>query len=130
MQIRDREHRVIRIKNVPLEVEVVTQQESITLGLSGRAELGADGMLFVFPQRYIPRFWMKEMQFDLDLVWIDGATIVDITEQVPKPQPNQTTLPTYSPQQPVSMVLELPAGTVRTHSFAVGDEVLLWNYHD
>jgi uncharacterized protein len=128
-QLADRQRVHLKIGDAILEVEAVTSPESTTLGLSGRSEIGADGMLFVFPTRSILRFWMKDMQFDLDMVWIDDSKIVDITENVPYPVGNQDTLPVYSPKQPASAVLELPAGMARSYGFVEGDEVLLW-YRD
>src|SRR5882672_5260542 len=42
-----------------------------TLGLSGHSPLAADeGMLFIFPAPGEYGFWMKDMLFPLDLVWI------------------------------------------------------------
>lgn len=106
----DRERRTIMVGTIPLEVEVVTSPESTTQGLSGREEIGADGMLFIFPELRTPRFWMPDMKFDIDIVWLNDDTVVDISASVPKPKPEQKALPTYSPSEPVNRVLELPAG--------------------
>jgi uncharacterized membrane protein (UPF0127 family) len=110
-----------------LRVEVVTTPESITLGLSGREKIGSDGMLFVFSESYVPRFWMKEMRFALDFIWIDHGTVVDITENVPPPKPGQTLsdLPLYSPEVLVNQVLEVPAGSVAQWKVKKGDIVTL-----
>ena len=106
----DRERRTVKVGSTTLEVEVVTSPESTAQGLSGRESIGADGMLFVFPELSIPSFWMPDMKFDIDIVWINGNTVIDISEFVPKPKPEQVALPTYSPSQPANVVLELPAG--------------------
>ncbi len=103
-----------------LSVEVVNSPESMTLGLSGRDTIGADGMLFIFPQRGIPRFWMKDMRFDLDMVWIDGNRVIDISKNVPKPAENVVLLPKYSPKSPASLVLEIPAGKVEEWGIVEG----------
>ena len=119
----DRERRVITIAGVPLEVEVVASAESTAQGLSGRESIGADGMLFVFPDSQVRRFWMPDMQFDIDILWIQDKTVVDISEQVPKPLPEQKVLPTYSPTQPVNRVLELPAGKASELGIGIGASV-------
>lgn len=110
-------------KSVLLKTELVNTDVSRTLGLSGREEIGADGMLFVFPKPQIYRFWMKDMKFDLDMIWIENGKVVDITQNVPAPTAQQTesTLPTYSPSQPVTMILEVPAGSVKNWNLQVGD---------
>lgn len=95
-----------------VQLEVVSSPSSITQGLSGRETLGSDGMLFVLPTTTTPQFWMKEMKFDLDLIWIKENTVIDITANVPHPAPgtNLQDLPLYSPPESVDMVLELEAG--------------------
>lgn len=110
-----------------LAVEVVTQPASIAQGLSGRPQLGAQGMLFVFDQPGRPVFWMKQMLFDLDLVWINRGEIVAITANVPRPKPNtpDTALPTYQSPQTVEMVLEVAAGDAANFGLTVGQQLSL-----
>lgn len=109
------------------QVEVVRTSDQITQGLSDREAIGADGMLFVLPQRNIPLFWMFHMKFPLDFVWIDGDKVVDLTEhvQVPASGAPDSVLPTYSPKVPVTHVLELPDGAVKKNTITVGDVVII-----
>lgn len=95
-----------------LKLEIAHQSADMTQGLSGRDELDVDGMLFVFNSDRLPQFWMKEMKFDLDLIWIKDNQVVEVVSQVPAPAPGQadTTLPLYQPSQLVDMVLEVQAG--------------------
>lgn len=125
--LKDDSMQEITIGTTKLLVEVVSTPQKIQQGLSGRASLGSDGMLFVLGARRIPTFWMKEMQFPLDFIWIDGTTVVSITEQVPPPQQGASisSLPLYSPTVPVSHVLEVPAGFVAEKQIVVGQEVIL-----
>lgn len=120
----DRERRTITVGEHKLEVEVVTSAESTTQGLSGRESIGADGMLFVFPEKQVHRFWMPDMQFDLDMVWITDDTVVGVTAKVPKPTENQVVLPTYSSNVPVNRVLELPAGKAHELSIEPGTTII------
>lgn len=110
-KVKDHSLYKILVDKQVLEVEVVNTSASITQGLSGRSELGADGMLFVFPEARQTTFWMKEMTFDLDLVWIFNDLVFEITQDVPHPEPNTSLnfLPRYSPRSKVEMVLELDA---------------------
>lgn len=120
--VPDRSVRTITIDDQPFEVEVVNTPASVTLGLSGREAIGHDGMLFVLPQRRQATFWMKDMLFDLDIVWIDGSEVVHLTPDVPAPAPNVSlnSLPKYASQVPVTHVLELPAGKAREMGITVG----------
>lgn len=124
--VPDRSTEIISADGPELEVEVVNTPASITLGLSGRSEIGRDGMLFVLPERRRASFWMKDMQFDLDLVWIDGDTIVGI-QTVPAPKANQLTqdLPSYDPGVPVTHVLEVAANTADEKGLFLGSKIQL-----
>jgi hypothetical protein len=37
---------------------------------------GADGMIFIFPDKQIKSFWNKNTYLDLDLYWMDGDKVV------------------------------------------------------
>lgn len=114
----------VRIGTQTLSVEVVTTAETITKGLGGRSAIGSDGMLFVMQKRDIPYFWMKDMQFDLDFLWIDRDKIVDITANVPaQTGAADSELRVYAPKVPVTHVLEIPAGDSRKRNIAIGDTV-------
>lgn len=115
----------VRIGEQLLYVEVVKTSASISQGLSGRSEIGADGMIFVFQQSMMPRFWMKEMKIPLDMIWINDGKIVDITENTPIPDPETPLdeLPTFAPKEPVIWVLEVPAGTAKKHNWKIGTSV-------
>lgn len=110
-----------------LKVEVVNTLESITQGLSGRSTIGADGMLFVFQNKEQQYFWMKDMQFNIDIVWIADTTVVDITRDVQKPEDNtpDNRLKIYPSQAEVNMVLELPAGDAHRYGITQGKTIQL-----
>jgi len=124
------DHQIVKTKfsnSLPLNIEVVNTPKSIAQGLSGRDELGADGMMFIFNQPTTPQFWMKEMKFDLDIIWISQQRIVEITHDVPAPTlvTPLSELPTYSPKQPIEMVLEVKAGKATEWQLAIGDLVVI-----
>lgn len=123
------------IRNLSIEdkttiaVEIADTPEKTTLGLSYRESLPENhGMLFIFPETHIPTFWMKGMNFPLDMIWIDENNIVvDITENVPQPSPGtpEYELPHYSPKVATKNVLEVNAGFVEKNGIEVGDTVKL-----
>ena len=119
--------KVAAIGDLKLTVKVVNSPESTRLGLSGREEIGNDGMLFLFPEKSIRNFWMKEMKFDLDIVWINGNEIVGISSNVKKPEPNAeiNDLKLVSIGQNTDKVLELNAGDVEKYRIQVGNVVIL-----
>lgn len=112
------------VKDVSLTVELAQTPKDWEKGLSNRASLDQiDGMLFVFPYAHIPVFWMKDMNFPLDMIWVSDSIIVDITPDVPLSPTDK--LPTYSPQSPVNKVLEVPAGWSAANNIKIGDTLTL-----
>ncbi len=109
----------------PVELAVTAEQQ--TQGLSGRAELAAgSGMLFVWAGESRRSFWMPDMNFPLDLVWIDGdCAVVAITRDAPPQRPGQSRaeLPRYVVEG-VQYVLEINAGEAALRGVKVGDGVV------
>ena len=104
----------VTVGDASFTVELAATPEERFQGLSGRPNLAAGtGMLFVFEQEGSRSFWMKDMRFPLDMVWIDAqCLVVDITRNAPPPEPGQalSDLPTFGPSAPVVYVLEINAG--------------------
>lgn len=105
-------------------VELALTGEEQAQGLSGRAELAAgSGMLFVWNQESRRSFWMPDMNFPLDLVWLNGeCAVVQITAEAPPQAPGQSRaeLPRYTVDG-VQYVLEINAGEAARHGIEVGD---------
>ena len=83
-------------------------------------------MLFIHDDEKRYTFWMKDMRFALDMLWIDaGCTVADISAEVPPPEPGQSdrSLPLISPETPVLHVLEINSGTAAGLGIAIGDAV-------
>lgn len=93
-------------------------------GLSGRKELKSDqGMLFVFPEPSYQSFWMKDMKFSIDIIWIDeNFQIVGIEKNLP---PCGETCPTYESPLPVKYVLEVKAGFSEREKLKEGDILII-----
>ncbi len=104
-------------------VEIAITSSARERGLSGRDRLAdGQGMLFVFPAANTYSFWMKDMKFPIDIIWIKGDEVVDLTTDVPLPQAGQS-LPLYYPRQPADRVLEVPAGYAQAHGLRTGEKV-------
>jgi hypothetical protein len=104
--------------------EVATTSAQQQQGLSDRKSLAQDhGMLFTFStaQRY--PFWMKDMEFPLDILFINNNKIVTIFQNIPVPQQGKTNLPVYVPSAPANQVLEINAGLAKKYDFQKGDTV-------
>lgn len=127
LKIRDHSVRSFQINQQRFEFEVVNTQDSIIQGLSGRDELPADGMLFVFLKLDKPGFWMKEMKFPLDFIWVDDQTVIEVTQNV-QPSPtgfDESNLTLYQPKDLVNLVLEVEHGFVEKYQVKEGDKLYL-----
>ncbi len=117
----------VRIKNKEFKAEVANTLEARTIGLSGRLKMSEEeAMLFVFDSPGYHSFWMKNMKFDIDIIWIYYDTIVYIEEKVKHPQNQDSDLELYSSNSKANMVLEVIAGTSSKYGFSVGDRVYIY----
>lgn len=112
----------VEISGHAFDVEVAKTAEQRAVGLSGRKALRNNtGMLFVFSEPGLWSFWMKDTLVTLDIIWIDGQTIVDIEERAPASTTDQP--PTYQPARPADLAVELAGGAVEQYGLLVGDTV-------
>ena len=113
-----------------IKVEIVRTPEARAVGLSKYSSLEADrGMLFIFDkQDAVPEFWMKDMSFAIDIIWINDNKISEINSNVLPPAAganDDNKLVRYFPKSPVDYVLEVKAGEVARREIKVGNEVIL-----
>ncbi|MFH1078289.1 MAG: DUF192 domain-containing protein [Patescibacteria group bacterium] len=108
-----------------LRIEIVDKDAGRMRGLSGRTSLDQDaGMLFVFDERGFYPFWMKEMLFPLDIVWIDEGKVVDVATLQP-PKEGKNIPPSHIPFAQADRVLELNAGMAGDLGLVKGATVTL-----
>lgn len=89
-------------------IEVATTSEAHMRGLSGRASLASkQGMLFVFDHDDIYPFWMPDMHFAIDMIWIaEDKHIVFIKKNAtPESYPEL-----FTPTAKARYVLEVASG--------------------
>lgn len=110
---------VIRINNTELDVEIADTALKRKKGLSGRESiLDNSGMLFIFNKSGLHAFWMINMKFPIDIIWIDeDLKVVGVEENIPpKSFPK-----IFRPNQPSQYVVEMNAGWVDKHNIKQGD---------
>ena len=122
-QDRNGETRSIEISGRMVQAEIADTPAEREKGLSGREELApGEGMLFVFPEDGVYSFWMKDMRFAIDILWISReGVIVDVRENVsPESYPAA-----FTPRGEARYAVELPAGYAEEYSVRPGDAVRL-----
>lgn len=101
--------------------EVADTRASRELGLSGRNGLRSnEGMLFVFDFSGRYGFWMKDMNFPIDMLWINqNGVVVKIEPNLsPSSYPN-----TFINDAPAMYVLELAAGRAEEYGIFLGSKL-------
>lgn len=103
-------------------VEIADTRALQERGLGGREGLCEYcGMLFPFdhPDRY--GFWMKDMRFPIDILWIARGQIVFLEKSVDFHDQKRV----YIPSEEADSVIELPAGSAERFNIHIGEEVVV-----
>ncbi len=112
----------VGVGKVPVEAHIADTPALRTKGLSNVAQLKLnEGVFFVFPEDGYYSFWMKDMNFAIDILWIskEKKIVYQLQSITPETYPHSFTSPTQA-----RYVLEVPAGFVERHNILVGDAVL------
>lgn len=122
-------NKTVKIANNEFKIEIAKTQEERKIGLSKHSSLNKnEGLLFVFDKQNVqPPFWMKDMSFPIDIIWINDGKVTQITTNVPTiPEgfPDER-IPQYKPARPVDYVLEIGAGETDRLKIKTGDTVEL-----
>ncbi|MEK9177970.1 MAG: DUF192 domain-containing protein [Patescibacteria group bacterium] len=108
----------IRAPKGDIQVEISDTQDKMEFGLSNRTSLEQNsGMLFSFQNSQPQSFWMKDMLFPLDIVWINSdKEVTGVTHDL---SPDSYPEAFDSPGE-VQYVLELNAGGANNFGIATG----------
>ena len=113
--------RTVKIGKASFRTEEVSSLKERTKGLGKRKKLCKEcAMLFVFPEEKHWNFWMKGMEFGLDIIWIKGDEIVGISKNIPNDFKDSITSPAEC-----GKVLEINSGLSDKYGFQVGDNVMM-----
>jgi uncharacterized membrane protein (UPF0127 family) len=113
----------VSVDEVPFMVSVAGNPKDRTQGLSGVQELPqGEGKLFVFEQSDTYGFWMKDMNFPIDMIWFDeDGVLVHVAHNVaPESFPEL-----FAPAEPALYVLEVNTGVAATENFNTDSQLVL-----
>ena len=108
-----------------VNAEVPLTTPGMAMGLMHRDGLCEDcGMLFVFGDDGRHGIWMKNMRFDIDVVFLDSDwRVVGVAQDVPPCAKEPCTV--YTPDSDARYVLELDANASIVHGITVGSGIKL-----
>ncbi len=115
---------VASIRTHEFQLLIARSETDKQIGLSKHNSLPEDkAMVFIFEKPDYYRFWMKDMKFPIDIIFIKDNKIVKIYENAPILKKSVTELPIYSPPEQIDKALEINAGLSKKLNFKIGDIV-------
>ena len=117
----ENERTVVINNDLHLKADVSSTFTERRIGLSKYDSLMPyESMLFIFEEQGFHSFWMKDMKFPIDIIWLDeDKKITSIKENAdPLDYPEG-----YYPKNPALYVLETVAGFVSKHDITIGSQL-------
>jgi uncharacterized membrane protein (UPF0127 family) len=118
----------VTLNGIELIADLAATNEQRAQGLSVKDALAEnEAMLFVFDTAQDHSFWMKNMKFPIDIIWLDSnRTIVHIEHNL-QPCNLDVLCPTHKPDNNSAIyVLETVAGFAEKHDIVEGTRVEFW----
>jgi uncharacterized membrane protein (UPF0127 family) len=119
--------------NKPIQVSLGDQNFNIELaqtdlekqiGLSKTEKLPEnEGMLFLFDQPDYYAFWMRDMKFPIDIIFINGNKVTTIISNALPPSKTNGNLATFQPKEKSDKVLEVNAGVAKKYNIEEGSVI-------
>mgnify|MGYP000085342270 CR=1 FL=1 len=115
------ERHFVAYRGDTLWVEVAATPAERARGLSGRPNLAPDsGMLFVFEETRVVRFWMRDTRFPLSIAFLDENFVVVDTQDM-EPFSEQV----HTSRAPARYAVEAPLGWFRDRGIGPGDTLVV-----
>lgn len=117
------EQKSAKINNHKINIEIADTPEEQYRGLSERENLCENcGMLFQFPDKRKVDFVMRDMKFDLDIIWISDNKIIEIDRNLPAEGSEPKNI--YNSDSLINQVLEVNAGFCDQNNIKTGDLIV------
>ncbi len=115
-----RQPRVILPSGAVYRLELARTPQEQAQGLMFRESLPEKtGMLFLFEDNGVHRFWMKNTMIPLDMVWMDAeGRVLFVSSNTPPCKADPC--PTYGPDSHAASVLEIAGGRAAREKIVIG----------
>jgi uncharacterized membrane protein (UPF0127 family) len=118
----------VSINNKTFNIEIAKTQAQQEVGLSKYEKVEDNfGMYFLFDKPDYYKFWMQDMKFPIDIIYIYKNEIVEIFKNVQNPHNNIDPLTIYKPAHVADSVFEINAGLSDRYGFKNGEHVQITN---
>jgi len=114
----------VTVNGFEMVADVAATNDQRSKGLAIKDHLNEnESMLFVFSTARDQAFWMKDMKFPIDIIWMDANKTVVHVEHSLEPCPVIGFCKTYSPGTNSLYVLETVAGFADKHRVHKGTKI-------
>ncbi|MDR1942313.1 MAG: DUF192 domain-containing protein [Endomicrobium sp.] len=119
--IKDGSVITIALDGQRFQLEAANSDKSRVRGLSGREKMPHDGMIFFFDQPQKLVFWMKDMNFPIDIIWVKDDKVIGFEQNAPaQPDTADYLLRKYFSPAESDVVIELNSGDVKKFNIKEG----------
>lgn len=109
----------VRLGSGLFSVQVARTKAAREKGLSGVDQIGPnEGLLMVFDTDDTYGIWMKDMNFPIDIIWLDANK--EVVSMVTSADPALSTSKTFTPTAPARYVLEVESGMIQNSAIKIG----------
>lgn len=124
------DQQTMRLHGHTYRITVLRTEDELHKGLSGTDSLQTDhAIVFVFPREEKWSIWMKDMNYPIDILWLDGDKNVVYAEKDAQPSTYDKDDPNNSkqfvPDKAARYVIEMASGTIERTGITIGDSVEL-----
>ena len=114
----------LTINGKEFELEIADTGERQQIGLAKYNSINNNfAMAFPFEKEGYHPFWMKDMKFSIDIIYINKNKVVELFKKVKDPSQTEGRIQTVNPTKKADMVLEINAGLSDKYNIKNGDEV-------
>ena len=118
----------VLIDKIYFKAEIAKTDQQKETGLAKYRKIDNDFvMVFPFNDSDYYAFWMKDMKFSIDIIYVRNNKIVDIFSAVPPPKNENEALTIIRPKNKSDTILEINANLSNKYKFKNGDKVYI-NY--
>jgi uncharacterized membrane protein (UPF0127 family) len=112
------------LDNYKILVDIALTDKQVQDGLAIKNSLNEnEGMLFFLGEPRKASFWMKNMKFPIDIIWLDENFSIIHIEQELQPCESVFYCKSYKPNSEALYVLETIAGFTKKHNMQIGINV-------
>lgn len=112
------------LNNYKILVDIALTDKQVQDGLAIKNSLNEnEGMLFFLGEPRKASFWMKNMKFPIDIIWLNEKFSIVHIEQELQPCESVFYCKSYKPNSEALYVLETIAGFTKKHNLQIGDNV-------